>query len=550
MLDLRGSDLVKQPIIRDDGDFLQFNGELYEIEDDPEFLESTENDGLYLMRKLVDCPDEQSLLDVISSLRGEFSFVYWSSKLKTLYFGRDYFGRRSLCWNIDSELSSSDLDVASLEFDLCVSSVAYYADQQRWTEVPASGVYKLCLQSEPDQVNRVQLIRWQSNLNESTAVESDASRLPREEETISSQSKAVILRSPIHKSFTFDLLDDDQIQDEKVMSEYELEFLSLLKKAVKLRVTKQNFRCRECSATSREQARKSGDQSTCTHACLAVLFSGGLDSTVLALLADEFVPGNLPIDLINLAFCSNAPDRQTGWSSYLELKRIAPDRVWNFIAVDVTAEELTDCRERMIKKIIYPLKTVLDDSIGCAMFFAASGKGRLIQDDLAAAKAIDDQDTGELVDRYPSVDYETKSKVLMLGQGADEQLAGYSRHRTAFRIGSWSALQKEMNLDVSRISSRNLGRDDRMISTNGREARYPFLDENVVNFLNALPTNVKCDPNRPRGEGDKRLLRLVARRIGLKECCTYEKRAIQFGSKIAKLENKKEKAGNVSDRLV
>ena len=89
-----------------------------------------------------------------------------------------------------------------------------------------------------------------------------------------------------------------------------------------------------------------------------------------------------------------------------------------------------------------------------------------------------------------------------------------------------------------------------MISANGRESRYPYLDENVVSFLNSLPTNIKCDLKLPKGEGDKRLLRLIAKRIGLKECCKYEKRAIQFGSKIAKLENKKEKAVHISKRLI
>ena len=549
VLDLRGCNLVKQPIITGD-DFLQFNGELYEIEDCPEvsgdLIEPTENDGLYLMQKLADCSDEQSILDVLSSLRGEFSFTYWSTKLKTLYFCRDYFGRRSLCWNIDwnteSELFSgeSSLEVASLEYNFCISSVAYYGDQQRWTEIPATGVYKLCLQNEHNQTHRVQLIPWQ--LSRSTDLESDASQSPQE----SPQPEAV-LRSPIKQSFAFNLLDSDQIQNENVMTEYELEFLRLLRKAVQLRVTKQNFRCRECTVRQlyQNQTEKSDQQPTCTHACLAVLFSGGLDSTVLALLANEAVPNNRPIDLINLAFSPNAPDRQTGWASYMELRKIAPGRVWNFIAVDVTAKELADCRERMIKKIIYPLNTVLDDSIGCAIFFAGSGKGKLIQEHLATAK-----DTNELVGRYPSVDYETKSKVLLLGQGADEQLAGYSRHRNAFKAGGWSALQSEMSLDICRISSRNLGRDDRVISTSGREARYPFLDEEVVGYLNGVPTNVKCDPSRPRGEGEKRLLRLVAARIGLTECCRYEKRAIQFGSKIARLEKKNENAANVSDRLV
>jgi len=35
---------------------------------------------------------------------------------------------------------------------------------------------------------------------------------------------------------------------------------------------------------------------------VAVLFSGGLDSAVLALIAHSFVPENEPIDLFNVAF--------------------------------------------------------------------------------------------------------------------------------------------------------------------------------------------------------------------------------------------------------
>lgn len=461
VLDLRGDRLVEQPIIKEN-DFLQFNGELYEIVNDSEFDASTANDGLYLIDKLTGCTDESSVLTVVGQLRGEFSFIYWSSRLRTVFFGRDYFGRRSLCWNIDSKLflpdSTDDLNelrqlselnklnestvgfnLVNLEHNFCVSSIAYYDDQHDWTEVPANGIYKLSLNPNDGNFNQISLIRWQSNS---------------------------FLDSPISNKFNFELLDADQVNDQTLMLNYELEFLRVLRRSVEHRVLKQNFKCRICSSN------QSVDEPICNHSCLAVLFSGGLDSTVLALIANEFMPENSSIDLINLAFNADAPDRQTGWSSYLELKRLAPNRKWNFVAIDRTPEQLVDYRERIIKRIIYPLNTVLDDSIGCAMYFASSGHGRLIQDDLSIPDSShNDQEIESQIDQYPSVEYETTSKVLLLGQGADEQLAGYARHRTTFRIGDWSALQRELNLDINRISYRNLGRDDRMISSNGRESR-------------------------------------------------------------------------------
>ena len=46
----------------------------------------------------------------------------------------------------------------------------------------------------------------------------------------------------------------------------------------------------------------------------------------------------------------------------------------------------------------------------------------------------------------------------------------------------------------------------------------------------------------PRGVGDKLILRALAFSLGLAKTSVEPKRAIQFGSRIAKLENKKEKA--------
>lgn len=41
--------------------------------------------------------------------------------------------------------------------------------------------------------------------------------------------------------------------------------------------------------------------------------------------------------------------------------------------IDVTKDELITMREKRVKKLLYPLESVLDDSIGCALWFAARG---------------------------------------------------------------------------------------------------------------------------------------------------------------------------------
>lgn len=69
------------------------------------------------------------------------------------------------------------------------------------------------------------------------------------------------------------------------------------------------------------------------------------------------------------------------------------------------------------------------------------------------------------------MDFFKPLQVVLTGIGADEQLAGYSRHRVRFQTHGMEGLNKEIEMELGRISSRNLGRDDRVIGDHGKEAR-------------------------------------------------------------------------------
>ncbi|PKA53960.1 hypothetical protein AXF42_Ash011440 [Apostasia shenzhenica] len=257
------------------------------------------------------------------------------------------------------------------------------------------------------------------------------------------------------------------------------------------------------------------------------------------------------IDLLNVSFDGQlAPDRVSARSGLKELQRVAPLRRWRLVEIDATLSGLTK-ETKHVMSLIHPANTYMDLNIGLALWLAAGGDGWV---DGKICNLLGEDHSHHYM-------YKSVAPVLFVGSGADEQCAGYGRHRTVYKHGGWRALHEEMRLDMQRIWKRNLGRDDRLISDHGKEARFPFLDEEVIQTLLEIPLWDIATLDEPVGKGDKKILREVARLLGLQSAAVTPKRAIQvfknvgmilivyiqncqFGSRIARESNRKNFGSN------
>lgn len=339
---MQGDDPVVQPCLDNQGNILLWNGDIFS---GPLAVDHHESDTLTLLKEL---KSSNNIIETLKSIEGPFSIIYYQKSSNKIYFARDILGRHSLLINIDRKNNSLTLSSVSCKK---VDNII---------ELPAIGIFSIDLTNL--ELN-LALNPWEKINDRSLEIidklqDKFLINVILEQPIFSSNFSVEHLPGPqpgnstfldtfpTSKNFqeTMELLLQDSKIDERVN-----QLLELLKNSVKIRVSKKPDYCKDCL-----KIKIKGENIKCNHAKVGVLFSGGLDSTILAAIADEFIPENETIDLINVAFEKvakpsnnknnkntapdvptkfNVPDRKTGREALSELQKIFPNRAWNFIEV-------------------------------------------------------------------------------------------------------------------------------------------------------------------------------------------------------------------------
>ncbi|XP_058183139.1 uncharacterized protein LOC131301048 isoform X1 [Rhododendron vialii] len=541
MLQLRGVKPIVQPLVDASGNILVYNGEIFGGID----VSIDSNDAEVLMESLGKCcscsshehiracheigKEKTSVPDILSAIKGPWALIYLQASSRTTWFGRDAFGRRSLLvhWPTSKDsrlLLTSVSPPSSIGKSSDLGEECGQGGSNFWEELPC-GIYSVSVDDsklDGDMVGEVERHEWTDPMLYELINWERTSVQPKPEELNISRMKFRSRQHDMHSVNSTTIPHELGLIEAPVLLPSEAVLITL-REAVKRRST---------INTMFEG-----------HAPVAVLFSGGLDSMILAALLDNCLDPKYEIDLLNVSFDKElAPDRISSRGGLKELQRFSPLRRWKLVEIDADLSNLT-LETRHVMSLLNPARTYMDLNIGLALWLASSGSGWVYEESIGNVNSNYDSENCQ------SIKYKSEARILLVGSGADEQCAGYGRHRTKYRNGSWIGLHEEMKLDMQRIWKRNLGRDDRCIADNGKEARFPFLDEDVIRTLLGFPLWEIADLDQPSGKGDKKILREVAQLLGLHEAAVLPKRAIQFGSRIARESNRKNFGSNRAANL-
>lgn len=217
-----------------------------------------------------------------------------------------------------------------------------------------------------------------------------------------------------------------------------------------------------------------------------LLFSGGIDSTTLALmlkkLGCKFTCYNAVLDSETM----KEPEDLT------YSKKAAKELGLNLKIIKIKESEV----EKYLKKIVPLIEDSNVTKIGVALPFY-----------IACEEAKKDG-----------------CKVIFSGLGSEEIFGGYERHKKS------SNINKECVSGLLKMYERDTYRDDVITMYNNIELRLPFLDKKLVDYSLKIPEKYKI-----KGNESKIILRELALKLKLnKEIALRKKKAAQYGSNFHK----------------
>ncbi|MFC1727985.1 asparagine synthase C-terminal domain-containing protein [Nanoarchaeota archaeon] len=221
----------------------------------------------------------------------------------------------------------------------------------------------------------------------------------------------------------------------------------------------------------------------------AVFFSGGIDSSLIALLAKKYS---------NNFTCYSVGFKDKGTGEPVDLiyaRKVAKDLDIKFKEKTFNLKETEKIFKKVVKILGKPKEIDID-------FIVKLGVGSV----LVAASQI------------------AKEKVFFSGLGAEEVFAGYLRHKEAKDV------DKECWRGLRAMYHRDLMRDLIIAKKLNIKIETPFLDKDVIKEGMKFPASRKL-----KGSKNKIVLREIAQKLGLKKEIAWRKKlGAQYGSRFGK----------------
>ena len=221
---------------------------------------------------------------------------------------------------------------------------------------------------------------------------------------------------------------------------------------------------------------------------IGIIFSGGIDSVLVAWLAK---------DMVDEVICYNA-----GTPDSTDI--LFADKVAKVLGLELKVNVITKHRtEEMLPKIIH---------------------------------AIEDRDAVQVEVALPiysamALAKEDNIKVVFSGQGVDEIFGGYPWYPKIVATEGYSSLRRHMREDLFLLYKETLEREDKTTMAHGIEMREPYLDKQVIKT--AFDINPKLNVTGPDDKFGKHIHRKLADTLGIPKDIAYRsKSAAQHGSGI------------------